>query len=76
VKDAIKVLLPVLPYLMKFHKRRVLFKGRKLIFICLHILFYLVEKAIVWKDLFFCTIVMKIRKLTPMFLRNFVVFIQ
>jgi len=26
VKDAIKVLLPVLPYLMKFHKRHVLFK--------------------------------------------------
>jgi len=26
VKDAIKVLPPVLPYLMKYHKRHVLFK--------------------------------------------------
>ena len=41
------------------------------IFICLHVLFYLVEKAIVWKYFcFFCTIVMKIRKLTPTFWEN------
>ena len=52
VKDAIKVLPPVLPYSMKFHKRHVLFKG------------------FVWNNLFFCTIVMKIRKLTPTFWEN------
>jgi len=75
VKNAIKVLPKVLHYLLKFHKRHVLFKVRKLN-ICLFAYFILFggESNCLEILLLFCTIVIKSRKLTPRFWETYLCF--
>jgi len=66
VKDAIKVLLTVLHYLMKFHKTQVLIKDGKLkIYLLAYLIVFGGVSNCLERLLGFCTIVMKSRKLIP-----------